>query len=219
MSDNNSSTIKSYVDSAIGAGQSALGSVTGNTGDKVIPPFLFSDGCHIRSPPLASPPPFHFVISKKNLCNRNQLMIIQVQGETTKDKAAAENDASHTIGKLGPYAVSSSGGVSSDDPRRTEGSWDQTLGSAKESIGNMLGADGLKREGQQQNAQGKGMEAEGQLSDFGSGIKGRAEGAIKGMGAGITGDREKQDQYQMLHDDAKTQQRSAEQDIQRSANA
>ncbi len=35
MSDNNSSTAKSYLDSAIAQGQSALGSLTGSTGDKV----------------------------------------------------------------------------------------------------------------------------------------------------------------------------------------
>lgn len=35
MSDNQSSTLKSYVDSATGTVQSALGSLTGNTGDQV----------------------------------------------------------------------------------------------------------------------------------------------------------------------------------------
>ena len=35
MSGNNDSTLKSYIDSAVGTAQSALGSLTGNTGDKV----------------------------------------------------------------------------------------------------------------------------------------------------------------------------------------
>ena len=35
MSDNQSSTLKSYVDSATGTIQSTLGSLTGNTGDQV----------------------------------------------------------------------------------------------------------------------------------------------------------------------------------------
>ncbi len=91
------------------------------------------------------------------------------------------------------------------------------MGAAKESIGNMFGAEGLKKEGQQQNASGKGMEAEGQLSDFGHGVKDRVHGALGGAGAGITGDREAQEKYQMMHDDAKTKQRSAEQDIQKAA--
>lgn len=34
MSDKDSSTAKSYLDSAIAQGQSALGSLTGSTGDK-----------------------------------------------------------------------------------------------------------------------------------------------------------------------------------------
>lgn len=37
MSDKDSSTAKSYLDSAIAQGQSALGSLTGSTGDKVSP--------------------------------------------------------------------------------------------------------------------------------------------------------------------------------------
>jgi len=71
---------------------------------------------------------------------------------------------------VGPFAVSGSGGVATDDPNRTEGSWNQTVGSGKEMLGNALGADGLKREGIEQNRAGKGQEAQGQLSDLGSGI-------------------------------------------------
>lgn len=117
---------------------------------------------------------------------------MQAKGDATKDKAAAEKDASHTIGKIGPYAVSSSGGISSDDPRRTQGSYDQTMGSAKEAVGGLFGAEGLKKEGQQQNALGKGTEAEGQLADYGHGLKDRVGGTVGGIAAGVTGDREKQ---------------------------
>lgn len=66
------------------------------------------------------------------------------------------------------------------------------MGSAKEAVGGLLGAEELKKEGQKQNAQGKGMEAEGQLSDYGHGLKGRVGGTVGGIAAGITGDREKQ---------------------------
>ena len=134
--------------------------------------------------------------------------IRQQEGETTKE-------ASHTIGKVGPYSVSSSGGISEDDPRRTQGNWDQTVGSGKEMLGNALGAEGLKKEGQEQNAAGKGLEAEGQLSDYGSGIKDRVQGTLGGAAAGVTGDRESQARYQKLHDEGKTAQRSAEADIQK----
>ncbi|KAK3178548.1 hypothetical protein OEA41_000685 [Lepraria neglecta] len=176
MSDNQSSSLKSYVDSAVGAGQSALGSLTGNTGH-------------------------------------------QAEGDAKKDQAATEKEASNTFGKLGPVAASGSGGVSFDDPRRQEGSYNQTMGSAKETIGGLFGAEGLKKEGQQQNAEGKGMEAEGQLADFGSGMKDRVQGTLGGMAAGITGDREAQQKHQLQHDDGKTQLRSAQADIQKQADA
>ena len=77
---------------------------------------------------------------------------------------------------MGPVAVSSSGGVATDDPNRSEGSWNQTVGSGKEALGGLLGAEGLKKEGQQQNAEGKGQEAKGQVNDFGKGVGDRVHG-------------------------------------------
>lgn len=92
----NSSTLKSYIDSATGAAQNALGNLTGNTGD-------------------------------------------QAQGEARKEQAQAEHDLSHATAKVPGGAISGSGAVTKDDPRRTEGSWDQTMGSAKEALGGVLG--------------------------------------------------------------------------------
>ena len=43
-----------------------------------------------------------------------------------------------------------------DDPNRSEGSWNQTVGSGKEMLGNAIGAEGLKKEGIKQNQEGKG---------------------------------------------------------------
>ena len=99
------------------------------------------------------------------------------------------------------------------------GSWNQTMGSAKESMGGLIGSESMKKEGAQQNAEGKGQEAQGQLSDFGSGVQDRVKGAVGGMAAGVTGDREKEEEMRMKHDDAKTKQRSAEMDIQKQADA
>ena len=73
----------------------------------------------------------------------------------------------------------------------------------------------LKQEGQKQNAAGKGQEAQGQINDFTSGVSNRVGGAVGGAVAGLTGDREAQQAAQERHDIGKTQQRGAEQDIQK----
>ncbi|PMD23695.1 hypothetical protein NA56DRAFT_568171 [Hyaloscypha hepaticicola] len=172
MSDKNTSTLQSYVDSATGAVQSAIGSLTGNTSD-------------------------------------------QNAGEAKKSKAELENDASHATAKIGNFSASSSGAITKDDPNRSDGSWNQTIGSAKETVGNLVGSEDLKRSGAQQNAEGKAQEAQGQLNDFGSGLANRATGAVQGAVAGITGDREAQLKAQEQHDIGKTQQRGAEHDIQK----
>lgn len=98
MSDKNTSTLQSYIDSASGAVQSALGSLTGSTVD-------------------------------------------QNAGEAKKDKAQLEHDASQATVKVGNLSASSSGAVTKDDPNRTEGSWNQTVGSAKEAVGGLIGSE------------------------------------------------------------------------------
>lgn len=62
-------------------------------------------------------------------------------GEAKKDKASLENDASHATAKIGNLTASSSGAVTKDDPNRTEGSWNQTVGSAKEAFGGLVGSE------------------------------------------------------------------------------
>ncbi|MCJ1265349.1 hypothetical protein MMC22_005226 [Lobaria immixta] len=170
MADKEASSGKSYIDSAIAAGQSVLGSITGNQADKD-------------------------------------------QAANTKSQAADEKDLSHTVGKVGPFAATPQGGVSVDDPSRAEGSYNQTVGSAKESLGGLIGSQGLKKEGQQQNAEGKGQEAEGQLKDYGGGIGDRVKGGAESAFKGLVGDREGEEKARVRHDDGKAQQRSAEQDI------
>lgn len=92
------STLQSYVDSATGAVQSAIGSLTGNTAD-------------------------------------------QAKGEQLKAGADAEHEASQANVKVAGTTVSSDGGVAKDDPNRSQGSWNQTLGSAKETVGGLVGSE------------------------------------------------------------------------------
>lgn len=98
---------------------------------------------------------------------------------------------------------------------RQEGSWNQTVGSGKEFVGGMVGSDAMKQEGIEQNRSGKGQEAQGQLNDLGGGMKDRMEGTVKGAAAGFTGNRDKEAHYDQMRAEGKTQQRSAEADIQR----
>lgn len=175
MSDKNTSTLQSYVDSATGAAQSLVGSITGSTGD-------------------------------------------QNQGEAKKDKAQVEHDASQATAKLPGFTATASG-VAKDDPNRSAGSWNQTLGSAKEALGGVLGSEDLKQQGRQQNLEGQEQEAKGQLSDYTSGIGNRLQGTVGGAVAGLTGDKSGEEHYKDLHDEGKTRQRGAEHDITKQAEA
>jgi len=171
----NTSTLKSYVDSAVGAAQNALGNLTGSTGD-------------------------------------------QVEGQARQDKGQAEHDASKATLK-GPGFTPTAGGIKKDDPDRAAGSWNQTAGSAKETIGGLVGNESLKQSGRQQNLEGQQQEAKGQLTDFGSGVTDRVTGTVGSAVAGLSGNTGAQSEYQKQHDSGKTLQRGAEHDIQKKAEA
>ena len=80
-------------------------------------------------------------------------------------------------------------------------------------------AKSLKSAGRQQNLEGQHQEAKGQLSDFGGGIANRAQGTIGSAVAGLTGDQKGQEHYDQMRAEGKTQQRGAEHDIQKQAEA
>ncbi|SMQ46168.1 unnamed protein product [Zymoseptoria tritici ST99CH_1A5] len=173
MTDKDTSTLQSYVDSATGAVQSAIGSLTGNTSD-------------------------------------------QARGEQKKDVAQTKEELSHAGANIGGHSISASG-VAKNDPNRSEGNWNQTVGSGKEFVGGALGLDGLKKEGQQQNEEGKAQEAAGQLNDLGTGVMNRVSGTVGGAVAGLTGDREAQAKAQEKHDVGKTLQRGVEAEVSKQA--
>jgi len=168
MSSNNnngsSSTVKSYVDQAVGTAQSAIGSVTGNNQNKE-------------------------------------------QGGATKKQAETEHNAS------GLFTADPNTGTTKSDSGRSGGSWNQTVGSAKESIGNLIGNENLRQEGIRQNAEGKSQEAKGQVQDFSEGITKRVQGTLGSVGAAITGDRESEARWRDVQDEGKAKHRDAEADI------
>lgn len=175
-SNNNASTLQSYVDSAKGAAQNLVGSVIGSSSD-------------------------------------------QAEGKAKQQKADAEYDASHATAKLGNITASSSGAITKDHPDRSAGSWNQTVGSAKEFAGGLTGLESLKQAGREQNRAGQEQEARGQLNDLASGGADRITGTIGSAVAGLTGDRAKKVEYQNQHDTGKTQQRGVEHDINKQAAA
>ena len=176
MSDSQPSTLQSYIDSATGKAQSALGGVTGNSGD-------------------------------------------QAKGDLRKEKAEAEHDASHATARIPGATISGSGAAVTDNEKRTQGSWDQTLGSAKEALGGLVGSEDLKAAGRQQNLEGQHQEAKGQLSDLGSGVAGRAQGALGSAVSSVTGDKSGQAHYEQMRAEGKTQQRGVEAEVQQQAEA
>merc|ERR1711939_85019 len=104
----------------------------------------------------------------------------KAKAEQTHNKAAAEANASEAAVKAGPFTLSSSGAVANDS---------------------------LKQQGREQNLQGQGQEAKGQLSDLGQGISDRVQGTLGGAVAGLTNDRESQQKYADIHDEGKSRQR------------
>ena len=111
--------------------------------------------------------------------------MVQQEADAKRATAEAEHDLSHTAAKAGPFTVTPSG-AAKDDPNRSAGSWNQTVGSAKEAVGGLVGAEGLKQEGIRQNEEGKAQEAQGQVKDLGKGLSDRVGGTIGGAVAGLT---------------------------------
>jgi uncharacterized protein YjbJ (UPF0337 family) len=93
------------------------------------------------------------------------------------------------------------------------------MGSAKETVGGLIGSEDLKQQGREQNLSGQGQEAKGQLSDLGKGVSDRAQGALGSAVAGLTGDHSKQAEYNAMHDEGKTRQRGVEMDFDKQAAA
>merc|ERR1712000_13438 len=143
----------------------------------------------------------------------------QAKGELREDKAQAEYDASHATAKVPGATISGSGAAVTDNSDRSQGSWNQTMGSTKEALGGLVGNESLKQAGRQQNREGQEQEARGQLSDLGHGMGDRAQGAVGSAVSGLTGDQAGQAHYEKMRAEGKTQQRGAEHDIQKQAEA
>ncbi|KAI1162842.1 hypothetical protein F5B18DRAFT_362023 [Nemania serpens] len=143
----------------------------------------------------------------------------QTKGQAKQHKADAEYDGSQATAKIPGFSASSSGAVTKDDSDRTSGAYNQTVGSAKETFGGLVGSESIKAAGRNQNQEGQNQEAKGQINDYTSGIGDRVAGTAGSAIAGITGNQRAQAEYQSQHDQGKTQQRGAEHDIKKKADA
>ncbi|KAF1951222.1 hypothetical protein CC80DRAFT_425200 [Byssothecium circinans] len=139
------------------------------------------------------------------------------EADHKKAVAETEHDLSHSAAKAGPFTATPAGGLAKDDPNRSAGSWNQTVGSAKEAVGNLVGAEGLKQEGIRQNKEGQGQEAEGQLTDLGKGLGDRVGGTVGGAVAGLTGNQAQREEAERQHEEGKARQRGVEADLQKQA--
>lgn len=82
-----------------------------------------------------------------------------------------------------------------------------------------MGNENMKQTGREQNLQGQGQEAKGQLSDLGQGVGDRIQGTLGSAVSGLTGDRSAQEKFNAQHDEGKTRQRGVELDMQKEADA
>lgn len=91
------------------------------------------------------------------------------------------------------------------------------MGAGKEAVGGALGLEGMRKAGEQQNAEGKGQEAQGQVNDLGKGISDRVTGTVGGAFAGLTGDEAEKKRRELQHDQGKTLQRGVESEVTKKA--
>jgi len=132
---------------------------------------------------------------------------------TDQREGQARRDNSDATAKAGSVTVSGSGGVATDSKDRTEGSWSQVIGSAKQALGGLVGSESVKQAGAKQYRDGKQQEATGRLDDLASGISARVVGATGATISGLTGNTPAKDAYEAQHDDGKARQRSVEKDL------
>ncbi|GAP84688.1 putative mismatched base pair and cruciform dna recognition protein [Rosellinia necatrix] len=143
----------------------------------------------------------------------------QAKGEAKQHKANAEYDASQATVKIPGFTASSSGAVTKDDPDRAAGAYNQTMGSAKEALGGLIGSESVKAAGRNQNREGQDQEAKGQINDYVSGVGDRITGTAGAAFSSLTGNTNAEAEYRDQHNQGKTQQRGAEHDIKKKADA
>ncbi|EEH23587.1 hypothetical protein PABG_05798 [Paracoccidioides brasiliensis Pb03] len=145
------------------------------------------------------------------------------QSTTSSYVEQASNAIKNTISKV-------TGGTTSQDDKDKDtkpqppprGQYNQTVGSAKQTVGAAIGNDNLRKAGERQNAEGENQEARRQAHEWAEGAGDRVTGKVGELlsGPGFGGsdeDRMKAEaerrKFKQMHEEGKLQQKSAEEDI------
>ena len=149
-------------------------------------------------------------IGNKNMQERGEAAVRQA--EIDKQKSNVTGDNSSKSASVGPFTANTEGGAIKNHPDRTEGSWDQKVGSVKENVGSFVGSDSLEESGNRQHAEGTGKKASGQMSDTATGIGESIKGTVGGAAAYVTGNNVKKNEMDQKAEDGKARVQSVRDD-------
>ncbi|KAG5292379.1 mismatched base pair and cruciform DNA recognition protein [Histoplasma ohiense] len=145
----------------------------------------------------------------------------QPQEATSSYLEQASNAVKNTVNKM--TGTNTSDDKESKDDSQPSGQYNQTIGSAKQAAGAAIGNEDLRKAGERQNAEGEQQEAHKQAQKWGEGAGDRVKGKVGEFfsGPGFGGsEQERMDaeaerrKYTQMHEEGKSQQKVAEQDIQ-----
>jgi indoleamine 2,3-dioxygenase len=109
---------------------------------------------------------------------------------------------------------------SASSPPPPSGTYNQTIGSAKQSVGTLIGNESLRRQGEEQNEKGKEEEAARQVRDWGEGVGQRVKGKAGEVYSSMKPEEPGQEgvdrlKYKQMHDEGKAKQEQTHEEIDR----
>ncbi|KAJ3726512.1 mismatched base pair and cruciform DNA recognition protein [Lentinula guzmanii] len=100
----------------------------------------------------------------------------------------------------------SSDQTTSSEPSKANGQYNSMMGTTKEFIGNVTGADSWTQDGKDQHAKGEAEYNAAQATEYAKGTYDRAGGKIDSVVGAVTGDKQQQMSGNMRHDKGQVQQ-------------
>ncbi|PGH08324.1 hypothetical protein AJ79_06011 [Helicocarpus griseus UAMH5409] len=147
----------------------------------------------------------------------------QPQAATSSYLGQASNTVKNTVNKVtGSKDYDNTPEHHKETQPPPSGQYNQTVGSAKQTLGSAIGNDSLRKAGEQQNAEGEEQEARKQAQQWGQGAGDRVTGKVGEFlsGPGFGGSEEERikaenerRKFKEMHDEGKAQQKEAKKDI------